>query len=306
MGSMRSFLYFIREALSNSRRNFGTTFGAVVTIFLSLLVIGIFAVASLIIDRVVYSVEQQVSISIWLDDGATQTDINMLKSNAEALEDVAQITYVSKEEALERFKEMGSGGSEIADQFDGNPMPASLEIELSNPEQVTAVAEQVMADPLYLKVIDSPEEPNKSIHYGQKIVDQLFAAANVIRIVSLVLVILLIFVALVFINNTIRLAILARRKEIAIMRLVGASNGFIRGPFLMEGALQAVLGSGLAILCIHILVSNLIPKMSDFLSWLPIDYASMQLWAVYLILLGVGLLIGLFGSAWAMRRYLKV
>jgi cell division transport system permease protein len=301
---MRSLFYFMREALGNSRRNFGTTFGAVVTIFLSLLVIGVFAVASLIIDRVVYSVEQQVSISIFLDDEAAQTDINVLKSYAESLEDVAQVTYVSKEEALERFKEMSN--PEITEQLDGNPLPASLEISMRDPEKVTEIAELLMASPAYVKVIESPDVPADSIRYGQMIVDQLFAVADVIRFVSMVLVILLIFVALVFINNTIRLAIMARRKEIAVMRLVGASNGFIRGPFLMEGALQALIGSGLAIACIFALVSNLIPRMNDFLAWLPIDYASLQFWAVYLILLCIGLLIGLFGSAWAMRRYLKV
>ncbi|MDR2108710.1 MAG: permease-like cell division protein FtsX [Coriobacteriales bacterium] len=303
---MHSLLYFIREALSNSRRNFGTTFGAVVTIFLSLLVIGIFTVASLIVDRIVYSVEQQVSISIFLSDDAAQTDVNTLISYATELEGVAKVTYVSKEEALERFKEMSSPNPEITEQLDGNPLPASVEIEMSEPEKITAVAEQTMANPLYAKIIESPDDPDRSIRYGQKIVDQMFAVTNVIRIVCMVLVVLLIFVALVFINNTIRLAILARRKEIAIMRLVGASNGFIRGPFLMEGALQALVGSGLAILCIHGLVSFLIPKMNEFFAWLPIDYASMQIWAVYLILLGVGLLIGLFGSAWAMRRYLRV
>jgi cell division transport system permease protein len=117
----------------------------------------------------------------------------------------------------------------------------------------------------------------------------------------------LIFVALIFINNTIRLAILARRKEIAIMRLVGASNGFIRGPFLMEGALQALLGAGLAIGSISLLCNYLLQKMrEEVFQWLPVDFAALNLWTIYLVLLGAGLVIGLFGSVWAMRRYLKV
>ncbi len=301
---MRSFFYFIKEALSNSKKNFGTTFGAIVTIFLSLLVIGVFMVTSLVIEKVVQSIESQVSITIFLGDEASENDVNALISSIESLPEVAAVTYINKDQALEKFKEMSSSG--IADQLDGNPLPASLEIELSDPEQVQAVVDAIMAEPVYSKVIDNPEDPSDSIRYGQQIVKQLFAVTDIIRIVCIVLVVMLIFVALVFINNTIRLAILARRKEIAIMRLVGASNGFIRGPFLMEGALQALVGAGLAVLSIHVLASQFLPQLSSLLSWLPIDYTSMQLWQVYLLLVGVGLVIGLFGSAWAMRRYLKV
>ena len=304
MVSMRSLFYFIKEALANSKKNFGTTFGAVVTIFLSLLVIGVFVVTSLVIDRVVKSIEAQVSISIFLADEASESDIKALANSIELMPGVASVAHVDKDRALEKFKEMVSPS--IAEQLDGNPLPASLEVDLSNPEQVQEVVDTIMASDLFGDVIDKPDNPDNSIRYGQQIVKQLFAVTDIIRIVCIVLVVMLIFVALVFINNTIRLAILARRKEIAIMRLVGASNGFIRGPFLMEGALQALIGAGLAIGCIHLLASQFLPQLTSLLSWLPIDYASMQLWLVYLLLVGVGLIIGLFGSAWAMRRYLRV
>ncbi|MDR2036225.1 MAG: permease-like cell division protein FtsX [Coriobacteriales bacterium] len=301
---MRSFFYFVKEALVNSKKNFGTTFGAIVTIFLSLLVIGVFLVSSLVIDRVAKSIESQVSITVFLADDALENNVTSLTGYIESMPQVSQVTYVDKDQALESFKEMTS--SAIAEQLDGNPLPASLEIELSDPEQVETVANAIQDSPLYGLVIDNTDNPSDSIRYGQQIVKQLFAVTDIIRIVSIVLVLMLIFVALVFINNTIRLAILARRKEIAIMRLVGASNGFIRGPFLMEGALQSIIGAGLAILCINLLASQFLPKLVALLSWLPIDYTSMQLWQVYALLTAVGLVIGLFGSAWAMRRYLKV
>ncbi|MDR0500441.1 MAG: permease-like cell division protein FtsX [Coriobacteriales bacterium] len=304
---MRSFFYFIKEALGNSKKNFGTTFGAVVTIFLSLLVIGVFMTVSMIVDKTVQGVESQVSISIWLSDNANQTDVTELRTFINNMDDVQSVAYVSKDEAMTRFIEMTTKeGTDIVDQLDGNPMPASLEVELAVPENVQSVVDRILEHPTLKKVIGKPDNPLSDIRYGSEVIDKLFAASNVIRIVCLVLVILLIFVALVFINNTIRLAILARRKEIAIMRLVGASNGFIRGPFLMEGALQALVGAGLAILCIWALVSNLLPMLKELLNWLPTDYTTMHVWAIYLLLLGVGLLIGLFGSAWAMRRYLRV
>ncbi|MCL2807782.1 MAG: permease-like cell division protein FtsX [Coriobacteriia bacterium] len=301
---MRSFFYFIKEAVLNSKKNFGTTFGAVVTIFLSLLVIGVFIVTSLVIERVVKSIESQVSISIFLADEAADADVTALINFIHSLPEVSNVTYIDKDQALENFKEMTSSG--IVEQLEGNPLPASLEIDLADPDQVEAVASAIQSEPVYVRIVDNPVNPADSIKYGQQIVKQLFAVTDIIRVVSVVLVIMLIFVALVFINNTIRLAILARRKEIAIMRLVGASNGFIRGPFLMEGALQSLVGAGLSILCVHLLASQFLPELGNLLSWLPIDYQSMQLWQVYTMLVAVGLIIGLFGSAWAMRRYLKV
>ncbi|MDR3307985.1 MAG: ABC transporter permease, partial [Coriobacteriales bacterium] len=242
---MRSFFYFIKEALSNTRKNFGTTFGAVITIFLSLLVIGVFMVTSVIIDRIVQSIEEQVSISIFIHDDAPQEAIDAFMGFAQNLPDVKEVIFVTKEESLERFKEWsGSQGSQITDELDGNPLPAVIEINLSDPEQIEAVVTELTAQDVYNSIILEPDNPSKSIRYGEDIVNRLFQVADIIRIVCAALVILLIFVALIFINNTIRLAILARRKEIAIMRLVGASNAFIRGPFLMEGSLQAVVGAG--------------------------------------------------------------
>ena len=122
----------------------------------------------------------------------------------------------------------------------------------------------------------------------------------------LALIALLIFIALVFINNTIRLAILARRKEIAIMRLVGASNGFIRGPFLMEGALHALIGSLLAVGVLQALRSAAIPRVQAALPFLSLEVDGGTYAVIYLSLVGAGLVIGLVGSAFAMRRYLKV
>ena len=130
--------------------------------------------------------------------------------------------------------------------------------------------------------------------------------ANYIRVIAVVLVIMLTFVAFVFINNTIRLAISARRREIAIMRLVGASNGFIRGPFLMEGALEALIGALLSIGALQLVISVVLPRLESSLQFLAIAVDPAIVGFTYVILIVVGLVIGLFGSAIAMGRYLKV
>ena len=301
---MRSLAYFIKEAFSNSQKNFSTTFGGIITIFLSLLVIGVFMVVSLIIDQMVQSVESQVSITIYLDDDASQEDVDNFKGFIERIPQVQEVKFISKDEALRRLKEQST--NDIVSQLDGNPLPASFEVSLNDPEKVQEVVDQIMSNNLFLRVIDEPDNPKESIRYGDEIIEQLFSITNTIRIVCVALVIMLIVVALIFINNTIRLAILARRKEIAIMKLVGASNGFIRGPFLMEGALQAIVGAGLAIGTISLLCNYFLVSLQSTIPWLPVNIAGLRLWAIYLVLLGVGVVIGLFGSLWAMRRYLKV
>ena len=140
----------------------------------------------------------------------------------------------------------------------------------------------------------------------QLTVDKLFSLTNAIRTAGIALIALLIFIAFIFINNTIRLAILARRKEIAIMRLVGASNGFIRGPFLAEGALHALIGALLAIFVLEIARNLVLPQMAVALPWLPIGVDLGMFLLIYLAMLVAGLVIGLLGSLFAMSRYLKV
>ena len=134
----------------------------------------------------------------------------------------------------------------------------------------------------------------------------MFSLTNAIRIAGIALIALLIVIAFIFINNTIRLAILARRKEIAIMRLVGASNGFIRGPFLAEGSLHAIIGSLLAILVLEIVRNVVLPQISIALPWLPVSVDFSMFMLIYVAIIVAGFVFGVLGSAFAMRRYLKV
>ena len=301
---MSSFVYFIKEALRGFTRNLSTALGSIVTIFLSLFVIGVFLVGAAVIGSVVTSVENEVTITVYLDDSAEEAEIESLTNQIRSMNGVSAVTFTSKDQALENFRAMTSN-PEIIDQLDGvNPLPASLTVELSDPQLVQSVADQILSSDLFKKICDEPTNPTDSLKYGQKTVERLFQLTNYVRYIGIALIALLIFIALVFINNTIRLAILARRKEIAIMRLVGASNGFIRGPFLMEGALHALIGALLAAGGIELIRQLVLPRMQ--LPFLPMDVPSTTYLMVYGSLLVAGLLIGLIGSALAMRRYLKV
>lgn len=304
---MSSLIYFFKESIRGFSRNLSTTLGSIITIFLSLLIIGVFLVSGFIVENVVSSVEDQVSITAYVADDQSESDLETVQNYIRGLEGVQSVSYTNKEQALENFRESMSSNPEIIDQLDGqNPLPASIDVELSDPQMVSQVAAQIEDYQLFRDISDSPENPADSLRYGEKTVERLFSLTNYIRYIGAALIALLIFIALVFINNTIRLAILARRKEIAIMRLVGASNGFIRGPFLMEGALHALIGSLLAVLCIELARRFALPAISSALMWLPINMSAQTFFFIYIVLVVAGLLIGLIGSALAMRRYLKV
>lgn len=301
---MSSLAYFIKQAFQGFTRNLSTTLGSIITIFLSLFIIGLFLVGAIVIDNIVKSVESEVSITAYVSDDAKQTDINALEDYIKGLDGVANVSFTTKEQALEDFRNMSSN-AEIVDELGGNPLPASINIELSDPQMVQSVADQIETSDLFKKIADE-DNPADSLKYGQRTVERLFSVTNYVRYIGIALIVLLVFISLVFINNTIRLAIMARRKEIAIMRLVGASNGFIRGPFLMEGALHAVIGALLAAGCLELLRHLALPRLQASLAFLPIGIDGNTFLLIYLILLAAGLVIGLIGSAFAMRRYLKV
>ena len=303
---MSSLFYFFRESITGFTRNLSTTLGSIITIFLSLLIIGIFSVCGAIVNNVVASVENQVSITAFVKDGAAEADVQKVMDEIQGYPGVESVTFTNKDQALENFRKSTSN-PEIVDQLDGqNPLPASIDVQLTEAQSVTDVANQIVANPAFDAIADNPDDPSDSLNYGQKTVDKLFSLTNAIRVAGIALIALLIVIAFIFINNTIRLAILARRKEIAIMRLVGASNGFIRGPFLAEGSLHAIIGALLAIGCMELARNFVLPQISTALPWLPVSLDLSMFLMIYVALLIAGLVIGLLGSMFAMRRYWKV
>lgn len=304
---MSSLLYFFRESLTGFKRNLSTALGSIITIFLSLLIIGIFCICGVIINNVVTSVENQVSITAYVADDASEQDINAVEQYIQELPGVESVDFTTKDQALENFTNSMTSNPDIVAQLNGeNPLPASIDVNLSEAQSVSDIANRILENETFVKICDNPDDPSDSLQYGQKTVDKLFSLTNAIRYIGIGLIVVLVLIAFIFINNTIRLAILARRKEIAIMRLVGASNGFIRGPFLAEGALHAIIGALLAIGVIELIRIFALPRVTSALPWLPINVEPTTFILIYVTLLCAGLVIGLLGSVFAMRRYLKV
>ncbi len=298
--------YFVRESVQNFRRNWVMSLGAVITIYLSLLLVGIFIATGFIVNSVVEGVEDKVTIQVFLKDGAPTEQVNELQEQLLADPLVQGVDYTTKDEALAKFKEDMKQSPEIIDQLEGNPLPASLDVTLKDPRTVEQMVAKIKKNPTFLEVADRPDSPEDSLKYGQQIVNKLFAFTRIVRIIEVVFVVMLAVVSLIFINNTIRLAIYARRKEIGIMRLVGASNWFIRTPFMLEGLFQALIGAALAILSVVGLQAAVLPRLKDALPFMAVSLTGSATMQIAVALTLAGALIGLAGSWLAMSRYLKV
>lgn len=307
---MSKILYFLKESVVSSRRNLGTTIGGIVTIFLSLLMIGISIMFSVLLANLASSFEEEVNIRLYISDEATDEQVSSLTAYLQSLQseegNVASVTFKDKDEVLADFTAQTSNNPDIAAQLDDNPLPRTYVLELVDTRQVQQTANTILGNEAFTSIADNADDPSESVKYGQGTVERLFRVTNLIRYGCLVVVVLLVFISLVFLNNTIRLAILARRREISIMRLVGASNGFIRGPFVMEGALQALIGAILAIIVISLVRAFAMPTLENVVSFLPLTIESGTYTMIYAVLVIAGLVIGMLGSVIAMRRYLKV
>ncbi len=307
---MSKIVYFLKESLVSSRRNLGTTVGGIITLFLSLFMVGISIMFSSMISNVTTSFEEEVNIRLYIADTAKDKQIDALTQYLESMEtdegNVASVTFMDKDAVLEEFKQQTTNNTDIVDQLDGNPLPRTYVIELRDTQRVEETANAILSNETFTKIADNPDNPSDSVKYGQGTVERLFLVVNLIRAGCIAAIILLVFISLVFLNNTIRLAITARRKEISIMRLVGASNGFIRGPFVMEGILQALVGAVLAIICISVIRSTAMPHLETMVTFLPLTVDPSVYTMIYIVLVVAGVIVGALGSIWAMRKYLKI
>ena len=298
--------YSLREAFSHFFRNWTTSFGAVITIFLSLFIIGLFIVGSALVTSAIGTIEDTVTINVFISDDATDDEVQAFQEKLESWQNVQSVKFKSKEDALEEYRNMSSSADSTIAALDGeNPLPRSYEVVMEDSSQVEDMANRIKEDTDFQAMADNGDV-DESVQYSQEMVGRLFQVTGYIRIACIVLAALLTFIAFIFINNTIRLSITARRREIAIMRLVGASNGFIRGPFVTEGVLQALLGALLSIGVLELVRNFLMPRVMNMVSWWQFEIPLEVYLMTYGALILVGLVIGLFGSAIAMRRYLKV
>ncbi len=300
LGFFRFVSFSVTRGLQGLRRNALMTLAATATMLLMLLLLAGFWLVQAGLAAGVQYVEQKVEVVADLHDvpgaeGALTVQAVALASDVAALPSVRSVTFVSKDDALSQFRDRlrQRGQVDLTGFLDRNPLPASLEVKLVDPRDYQDVV-QLLQD--RTRVVDDVVEV-------QKLVQQLTTVTGVLRTGGLVLLVLVGFVVLFIIVNTIRLAVVARREEIEVMRLVGASDAFIRWPFIFEGAFVGLLGAGAALAILAVASGPMTDFMYGFFRVLPLELGSLQRDVIVLVL-GTGLGVGVLGSWLSVRSYL--
>jgi len=291
------FRVVVGEALTNVRRNGLMSLASAATVAISLFILSVFLVMAVNVDNLVRTIESQVEIRLYLHDGLDDEAIATLKSQAEAHEGVIEVLFVSKEDALatlrEQLGEENAGLLEGVDEM--NPLRDSLRVFAESPAWVGTVARS-------LSELDGVAD----VGYAHEIVERLLRLAGAVRLGGLGLVVLMVFATLFVISNTVRLTILARSQEVSIMKLVGATDWFIRWPFLLEGMFLGLVGAALAGLAAWQGYSWAVSLVYRGIPYIPVVPIYPLAWRLGLILLAFGGFIGAVGSAVSLRRFLRV
>jgi cell division transport system permease protein len=239
-------------------------------------------------------VESKVQIRAFLRESATPDEINGLRVRIAAMPQVAGVDYVSKEQALADFtaREQQVGHEDLVKYLDSNPLQASLDIRLSDPKQTTDVVQALSGTSVVDHVIPVAD-----------VVDRLLAVTSVIRTIGLIVLGAVGITVLFIVVNTIRLAVVARASEIEIMRLVGASDAFVRWPFIFEGALVGFIGAAVTLVLFAVAADPLSGVLARYFEVPPVALSSLSR-EVLIITLGTGLGLGSVGAWLSVRRYL--
>jgi cell division transport system permease protein len=297
----------LREGTKNVVRNGWMSFASISSIAISLLILGIFLLLAVNVNYMGQQIEKQVQIRVFLDVNTSQDNIDTLQKNITDISQVSKVTFVSKADGLKSMREkLGESGKAYLDGLDGanNPLNDSFTVEVTQPHDVAVVADQING----LNQGKSPQ-PIVKVSYGQGTVEKLFNATKIVRNVGLGLVVCLGLTAMFLISNTIKLTIMARNREIKIMKLVGATNNFIRWPFFIEGALLGFIGSVIPVIILSYGYWKLVnwlqanDSSSFLLKFKPFHEIS---YSLGILLLGIGIVIGIWGSTISVRKFLKV
>jgi len=297
---IRQLLYFIKKAIQNIRVFFVINLITIGIISLSLIVLSTFLMISLNLEHCLDKWKSQINVTAYLKKAITPEELTLVKQKITDFHEVKKISFVSREEALSLLKDTFPGQSGVFEELKDNPLPASIEIQLkeeyNNPQTIKNFAVKVEKIP----AIDE-------IEYGRIWIKGYAAFFNFVKsaIVAVGAVILL---ATVFIiSNTIKLTVYARKEEIEIMKLVGASNFFIRTPFFIEGIFQGLLGAFVALLALYA-GYHVFTNWMAHSSFLPLQFMQISFLPLkYVILIGVGgMVTGFLGSFFSLGRYLKI
>lgn len=284
-----------RESFKSLGRNSWMTIASVSAVTVTLILVGVFMLVMMNLNKVASDLENDVEIKVLIDETADEAAEKELLAKIEKLPEVTEMTYSSKEEELTDLVKDFGDDFKLFEQ--SNPLRNVVYVKASEPQQTASLAKKI-----------DKFDYTYDVMYGEGKVEKLFNGLNIGRNIGLVLILGLLFTAIFLISNTIRITIIARRDEIEIMKLVGASNSFVRIPFLLEGMWLGLLGSIIPITVVATLYHNIYKTFAPKLKgeFIQLLHFSPLVYQVSGLLLLIGVLIGVWGSFMSVRKFLKI
>ena len=294
-----TFVRHIRESIKSLGRNGWMTFASISAVTVTLLLVGVFGTIMLNLNQFATDLENDVEIRVYIDLIADEAEAKGVEENLVAtiqnMQDVEEVVFSSKDSELQKL--IDKYGEDFSLYKQNNPLHSALYVKAKDPHQTANVAKKIEQ----LDNIDSVE-------YGEGKFEKLFNILNIGRNVGLVLIVGLLFTAMFLISNTIRITIVARREEIEIMRLVGATNSFIRIPFVLEGMFLGLIGALIPMTIVSVVYYNLYNVLEERLQGetLQLIEVGTLLTNVNILLVILGMFIGIWGSFMSVRKFLKI
>jgi cell division transport system permease protein len=282
-----------RRAWHGFWRNGLMSLAATATMVLMLLLMSGLIIIVTGLNATLNYVQGEVQVVAYLKDSASQQDIVALESSLQQMPEVSSVSYVSKAKAYQDFVARHPDEADVINSLPNNPLPASIQINLTDPNNYVDVFTYLNNQPAVDQVMNIKQT-----------VDQLNTVIGVLQAGGTVIMVIVGLIVLFIVVNTIRLAVVARADEIEIMRLVGASDAFIRWPFIFEGALVGLIGAAITILILFLSQGPVTSFLADYFRVLPIEEGATMGETVALTVLGTGVGIGVLGSYVSVRSYL--
>lgn len=295
---MNSLVYNIKQGFTQIFRNKGMSLASVFSILAMLIILGLFFVIMVNLNLFTEVIEKDYDqIEVFLLDDTSKAEAQQIVDKVKSQEGVKGVSYRTKAEALEIMKDRWGEKGYLLDSLDKNPLPASILISVDNIEDANRIAE-------YAGSLKGTED----VKYYQETVEKLTTVTNFIQMGVLIVMIFMVIVSVVVVSNTVKLTVFARAKEIKIMRYIGATNWFIRGPFIAEGIIIGIIGALASTALITAIYARLVESLGDQIMAIvscPLIPASYLAGNMLIIFLALGISIGAWGSIISMRKFLE-
>lgn len=286
--------FFVGEAWTGFKRSGIMSFVAVGTVIVSLTIFGVFLMGVVNIGSIIGSISSNVQICAYVDRPLERYEADSLTRRISSLRGVSKVKLVPRDVAWNNFNKEYGERLNLQTVLADNPLPDTFIVEVEIPELVQYVAKQITGMPSVSEV-----------RYSGKLLEQVESLASAIRIGGLILVCMLSVATLLIVINTIRLTVIAREKDISIMKLVGATNSFIKWPFIIEGIIIGIIGSAFAFAILKATYDVIIFQLNEAMPFLPVITDQKHILAIYMIVGCVGIFLGMMGGYISVSKSLK-